>query len=169
MPAFFAHARGAVAMVASGNSDVVPFSVSLNTNPKLGTTRTGTSSVLDVKSIVTQAGIVREGNFQLLHTIDETFYLYVFGDRIDEIRLAGVAFAKLCQTDDSESKTGMQRILDAYEDSRVARRRILLDLSLGPTVFKSILGGMSLEVMDPETNLGQWALRLKGFPAKVRP
>jgi|JI9StandDraft_1071089.scaffolds.fasta_scaffold37713_2 hypothetical protein len=154
MPAFFAHKRGAVVRVTGQwqqAGGVLPFKIIMDgidvTDP-------------DTRAIITQGGIIEQGNFQFLHTLNETIYAYIFGDRIGELRVSGVCFAHPCDSEVS----GMKQIIDNYRAKRIARLGGPVQVSFGEIDYTAFLVGMTLDVMDAERNLGQWAFSFNTFP-----
>lgn len=158
MPAFFAHSRGSVSRV-DGQVQVglLPFSV------RLQDMDFGGLEDLNSRAIITQAGILENGNYQFLHTLDETIYVYVFGDRIGELRVAGICFSNLCQADGASS--GMAQIINNYQRNKLSARGGPVLVNFGEITYKGFLTGMQLDVSDPDRNLGQWAFRFHTFPA----
>lgn len=158
MAAFFKHKRGSVVRVTAQYTTpggLLPFRIIM-----AGMDITAPTT----RAIVTQGGIVENGNFQFLHTLNETIYAYVFGDRIGELRVAGVAFAHPCD----EQPSGMKQIIDNYRAKRIAQTGGPVQVSFGEVDYKGFLVGMTIDVTDPEYNLGQWALRFNTFPGNAR-
>jgi len=153
MAAFFAHKRGSVQRVDSQatGGGLLPFRIIIN----------GTDiSSPNTRAIITSAGIVENGNYQFLHTLNETIYAYVFGDRIGELRVGGVCFAHPCGGADS----GMAQIIRQYRANRIAKLGGPVMLNFGEEDYKAFLVGMTIDVTDAERILGQWALRFNTFP-----
>lgn len=154
MPAFFSHVRGAVVRVTGLQKQaggLLPFRIIVDGMDIAGP---------NTRAIITQAGIVENGNYQFLHTLNETIYAYVFGDRIGELRIAGMCFAHPCDGSDS----GMKQIIDNYRANRIAERGGPVGVSFGETDYRGFLVGMNIDVTDAERNLGQWAFRFNTFP-----
>lgn len=154
MPAFFKHRRGSVFRVASRDAPGGPkqFQIIVEDmdikNP-------------DTRAIITQCGIMERGNYQFLHTLNETIYAYVFGDRIGELRVSGICFVYPC----GETETsGVQQIIDNYRKYRIAGRKRAVRVSFGEVDYIGFLVGMNLDIVDPENNLGQWAFSFNTFP-----
>ena len=112
------------------------------------------------RAIVTQGGIVERGSYQFLHTLNETIYAYVFGDRIGELRISGICFADPCDG----SKSGMQQVIETYRDNRISRSGEPVQVSFGEVNYVSFLVGMTLDITDSEHNLGQWSFSFNTFP-----
>lgn len=138
------------------NGGVLPFVV------RMGGMDIGSVVNQQTKAIITQAAIVENGNYQFLHTLNETIYLYVFGDRIGELQVSGLAFSKLCP---GGEETGMEQVIRNYRRNRVAELAAPVIVSYGAgQPFRSFLTGMSIDVADPERMIGQWSYRFNCFP-----
>ncbi len=149
MAAVFSSAAGMVARV-NVSRPAVPFKINFGQ---------GTAQ----KFIVTQAAIEQQGNFQFLHTLQEMIYVYIFGDRIGELQVSGVAFAALCGAGEG---SGMLEALDYYRTHRVAVRGEAIEIQFGSpaATFWGFLTGSRVEVMRPEVTMGQWAMRFHIVP-----
>lgn len=154
MAAFFAHKRGSVVRVTGQwqqAGGLLPFRIVMAgmdiTSP-------------NTRAIITQGAIVEQGNYQFLHTLNETIYAYVFGDRIGELRISGICFAHPCDSRIS----GMKQVIDNYRAKRIAQTGGPVQVSFGEIDYKGFLVGMNLDVSDPERNLGQWTFSFNTFP-----
>lgn len=154
MPAFFARNRGTVVRVTPGGGmagDVLPFKIVM---ADAGMDQPNTNA------IITQCGIIEQGNYQFAHTLGETIYAYIFGDRIGELRVSGICFANPCEG----TRSGIQQIIDTYRKNRIAAAGRAVSVSVGEVDYLAFSTGMTLEITDPEKQLGQWALRFNTFP-----
>ncbi len=150
MPAFFPQRRGQVVRVDTGHqAGVLPFAIRMR-NIDIGGAVNPTT-----KAIITQAGIVENGNFQILHALDETINATIFGDRIGEFRVSGIAFSSLC----GQKGSGMGQVIDAYVANRLSSLGGPVLVSLGTHSYRGLLTGMTLDIVDGETQLGQWTYR----------
>jgi hypothetical protein len=88
--------------------------------------------------------------------------VYVFGDRISELQISGIAFAQLCGGTSTES--GMAEVLDFYEKNRISEAAAPVKIKFGERAFEGFLTGCQVEVAKPEVTLGQWLMRFHTFP-----
>lgn len=89
------------------------------------------------KCIFTRISIDEQTGHQFLHTLGDQIYLYVFGDRIGALSLAGLAFYDNC-TDDP--KIGVVHALEYYRRHRLTKRPAPLRVNIDPgTVFEVYL------------------------------
>lgn len=152
MSIFFPHSRGIVKRV-DGPHKASPFYISL-----AGAARPF------VSAIITQVGIQQAGNFQFLQTLDDSVFVYVFGNKIGEIRVAGLAFSESC---DAPGKTGSDDVLDYYDKNKISAQAAPVVIGLGAKRrFNGFLTGMSFDVPDAEQMIGQWSFRFHSFPSR---
>ncbi len=163
MPAFFSQQRGTVARVTGQRGGApMPFQIKMQ---GIGISSDNPTA----RAIITQAGVNQRGSVQFLHTIGETIYAYIFGDRMGELHVSGVAFSAVCGTSAAAAgsrATGFQQVLEEYQRNRVAQLARPVIVNFGNTPFKGFLVDMSLELTDPETHLGQWSYRFASFPGR---
>jgi hypothetical protein len=156
MPVFFANNRGQVVRVG-GRSTLGPSPLAIRLK---GTDLGGQGGQNpNATAIVTQSKITAAGNTRIQHAADETIYAYTFGDRIGELQISGVCFARAC----FNREPGKSQVLRIYRENRVAASARSVLLSIGTDVFRALLVGMTLEVADPETELAQWGMRFMGL------
>lgn len=162
MPAFFAHRRGSVVRVTGQNKDdsgLLPFRIVMDgfdlqdPNPR---------------AIITQAGIVEKGSYQFHHTLNQTIYSYVFGDRIGDLRISGICFTDVCfggaGAGAGPSFSGIKQIADNYKQNKISKRGTPVQVAFGEVNLRAFLVGMQTEIVDVERLLGQWTYQLKTFP-----
>lgn len=155
MPAFFTQPRGKVVrVVPSGGGPVMPFQIKME-GFSLG------SGVLQARAIITQASIKHEGNYQFLHTLNETIYAYVFGDHMGILQIGGIAFSSTCWGTGTE---GIQQVIQAYNNNRIAKAPKPCLVNFGATPYKGFLVGMDIDIAEAESQLGKWSFSFRTFP-----
>ena len=162
MPSIFSPSVGNVTKVTGGSSEPV-FSISFGG----GQTEDGWfTSGTKLTAPVTGFALEQNGNFQFLHTLNDFIYVYSFGDRIGELVVSGIGFAKPC----SQANDGkICSVLDFYNKNKMSRVGDL-SVSLGDCAppFFAFLTGMRMELQDPRTLVAQWSLRLNVVPKRPR-
>jgi hypothetical protein len=119
-----------------------------------------------IRAVMTHIGVQNSGNYQLLHTLKEFVYLYVFGERVGDIAISGLLFSEACgpDVDGGSQKSGFEQLCQYYSRFRVAVNpnpiTILVGVS-GLASFQGFLVGQKLEIMDPQQQLGQFTLFVK--------
>lgn len=116
------------------------------------------------RSIITRMTLSQEANVQFLHTLGTHIYLYVFGDRIGAVNLSGLSFSGDCDVPGLQQEHGGERMLAWYKEHRVSRRRQPVRVMVGNTPIEGFVTGFQEDVVDPMTNLIQWAVTLRSLP-----
>lgn len=115
------------------------------------------------RSIVTRMTLSQSANVQFLHALGSMVHVYVFGDRMGEIGLSGLAFS--CDCDDIGAPVGADLMIEWYKTHRVSSRRAPVKVSIGRQVFEGFVVGISEDVVDPSLSLVQWNLSLATLPS----
>ena len=148
MAGFFAHARGSVKAVESPWQRVAAFRIRTSVN-------------IPGPVILTQAAISQKGNYQFLHTLNDSIFVYVFGDRIGELLLSGMAFADGCDI----GGEGHTPVLETYDAVKISTAAQPIIVNFGNKTFECLVTGMDMRVENAETMIGQWTFKLSSFPA----
>lgn len=118
----------------------------------------------DQTAIITRITVSQETNHQFLHTIGGLIYIYVFGDRIGQVVVQGIAFAKDCADESGVGEGGAEKMLEYYKDNRLTAREEEMEVTIGKTPIRGFLTGSSLDIVDPKTRLGQFTYKLATVP-----
>lgn len=162
MPSIFSPAVGAVTKVSGGSSESV-FKIAFGG----GTTRDGFfTSGTKLTAPVTGFAFEQNSNYQFLHTMNDFIYVYNFGDRIGELVVSGIGFAKTCPSASGAQLCGVMQFYNENKLSNVGD----LSLQLGDCSppFFAFLTGMRMELQDPRTLVAQWTLRFNIVPKRAR-
>ncbi len=114
-------------------------------------------------SIITRMTVSERVNAQFLHTFGRHVYIYVFGDRIGEITLSGLAFACPCDASGGPDP-GAQRMLEWYRLNKASRRQQPVSVSIGSSAIAGFVMGFTEDVADPASMLIQWGVNLVTLP-----
>ena len=122
-----------------------------------------------INAIVTHIGVQSSGNYQFLHTLKEYIYVYVFGERIGDIAISGLLFAENCSdvadaTAPVNSGSGFEQLAAYYNSHRIAVRGAPITFMVGVSgsaIYQGFLVSQRLEIMDPQSQLGQFTMYLK--------
>ena len=126
----------------------------------------GWTGFVSMKAILTQLGITETVNSQFLHTLRNYIYVYVFGDRISEMVLGGIAMANPgCPPGEM---TGYELVYQYYQRYRLSNRGLPINIVIGSTIrLRCFLIGFRQEITDPSTGLAQFGLRIRYVPRRV--
>ena len=133
-----------------------------------------------IKAIVTHVGVQSSGNYQFLHSLKEYIYVYVFGERIGDIAISGLIFSEACETENgiadamapANAGSGFEQLASYYLTHRIAHRGAPLTFIVGLTgqaTYQGFLVSQKLEIIDPQSQLGQFTMYLKTLtPEAIR-
>jgi hypothetical protein len=116
------------------------------------------------KSIITRVTLSEQVNVQFLHALGAQVFIYVFGDRIGSISLAGLSFACDCIEDDIQ---GAEQMYLWYKDNRASRRQAPIRLMIGFTPIEGFVVGCREDVVDAATSMVQWNVDMVTLPDAV--
>lgn len=114
--------------------------------------------------IVTTFRIDQSANAQFSPTLQDSIYVYSFGDKMGQLVIGGVAFHKTCKS--QSPFTGMKDIIQYYNDNSISQNVKPVFLSFGAFSIRCFLTGYNFSSMDPKLNLVQFQL-VFAIPARV--
>lgn len=116
------------------------------------------------QSILTELSLALDGNFQFTHTCKDVIYVYVFGSRISQMRVSGLAFSDSCA---AGNRTGLEQVLDFYNRNQVASRQTPIQVQIGTTAagrFRGYLTNIRADIVKAEARISQFSLLFHVFP-----
>lgn len=117
------------------------------------------------KSILTRVAVNAQTNFQFLHTLGGEIYLYVFGDRMGELIISGLAFDSACG---SPGVIGIENVYRYYDAHKLSSRQAPVSVTIGTsTTLKCYLAGISSDVIDAKNRLTQFTLAFTAVPSRA--
>lgn len=153
----FTGVQGTVLVVEPpGNQAKPPFTLRLN-NQELGPAL--------IRGIVTSLTISQDTNVQFMHSLRDTIYVNVFGNKIGQMTISGILFlGGLCP---SELGSGgpIDDFYNYYMQNNVVSRATAIPVTLGTRLtFKAFILGFQCQVLDPQTSMGQFTMNLALVP-----
>ena len=132
----------------------------------------------EFRAIITGFGVQQQGGFQFLHTLRDFIYVYVFGERIGQMSIEGIAFNANCEAgpdaiiEQASGKIGPQYhglewVQAYYLDNRITERPDPITIVLGlDTPFYGFLTSLKFEVVDSPDKpfLGHFAMGFHVIP-----
>lgn len=116
------------------------------------------------KTIITRLGVSTAGNFQFLHTLGNSVYIYVFGDRMGTITLHGLSFSSACEDNDPQPH-GFEQLYAWYKQNRVAVKQAPITVTIGrDTTFQGFVTGLTGDVQDVQSRSVTFQLTLAILP-----
>lgn len=116
-----------------------------------------------LKSIITRITISAKGNYQFLHTLGGQVYIYVFGDRVGQMGISGLAFDSTCSS--NLGPLGIENVLAYYGRNRVANRQSPIRMVLGATTaLDAYLLDITADMVDTKSRIWQFSMMLSLIP-----
>lgn len=116
-----------------------------------------------LKLCVTRVTVNEQANFQFLHTLGNFIYVYVFGDRIGQLGISGLAFHTTCG-DGSDvaaafagGEIGLEEAMRFYKENKLSKKPEPIKVTIGlQTTFTVFLTGAHYDVVDPQNKICQF-------------
>lgn len=128
----------------------------------------GWKDAASMSAVITRCMVSQQGNFQFLHTLGNFIYVYVFGDRMGQMGLSGLAFSNLVvnpESCDGNQKQGVTQVLQYYQDNRIAKRDtpVKVTLGTGPTLQGFLTDG-SVDLTEAYDLMWQFDFKFSLIP-----
>lgn len=109
--------------------------------------------------LITRVTASQRTNQQFVHTLGNRVYLYVFGDRMGEMGVGGLALRD-CEADGH----GFQNAAAWYAERRVSRNPELVFVTVGEQNFEGFLTGFNMDTSNGDSNLLEFFLTFALLP-----
>lgn len=100
---------------------------------------------------------VTQGNYQFLLTMMNFTYVYIFGEKMGDFTVTGIAL----QGDCDGGGSGLTNMIDFYNTAAISVTGTPLALTLAGYGAYAFLVSAAFKAEDPETSLSQFQLQLK--------
>jgi len=148
MTTVFSSARGSAVVVDEGRP-ALPLTITLG----------GASLSFGV---ITQFNVEEAVNFSASHTLNDAIYAAIFGDRATDLRIGGLAFARVCRGGSAVSgqyQHTIEEVIKVYHANKASKVGKPQTVVCGRAAYKGLLIGKSVGIVDPETKIAQWSFR----------
>ncbi len=163
--------------VTAIEGDVTPLLLELGDDPVGEEPNSNWGGYNEFRSIITGFGVMQQGGYQFLHTLRDFIYVYVFGERIGQLTIEGLAFNSTCDhpadvldpdsPDFGAQYHGLEWVQSYYLENRITARPDPITIVLGlDTPFYGFLTSLKFEVMDTPDKpfLGHFAMGFHVIP-----
>lgn len=175
MPAIFTRGPGLVSMV-SGQS-MAPANLSIDTgdlrlHPQEqmthGVGRVQTLAPFQQNSqlkntIVTSLVVQDQVNVQFTYSLDSDAHAFVFGDKLSQINIGGMAFGETCVGNTlipRQAMSGLAYIQLVYRYYRMTKYSEPIFIAVADVVYRAYLIGGRYTFTDPKNQIAQYELNL---------
>jgi hypothetical protein len=120
------------------------------------------------KSVITRVAINAKSNHQFSHSLGGLVYAYVFGDRIGDLIVSGVAFDDSCYS--TLGILGIENVLNYYAWNRMAARQTPIKITIGAaTTLAGYLIEVTADVREARTRMWEFSLHMALIPRDTDP
>lgn len=118
------------------------------------------------KAVLTGFRLAGQSGLRMPVTLRDRIYAYVFAERPAPCRIAGLAFAGVC--DVASGWTGLDAVYAYYERVRVSAQGVPARLVFGPnTVLAGFLSEFDFQLDDAAAGVGSFAFGFQAVPRNV--
>ena len=117
-----------------------------------------------VAAIVTAPSVEQRVNAQFQTSLKESVYVYVFGDQMGNIGIAGIAFASTCE---DEEASGMEDVFNYYRDYRASQRKEPIAVTFGKESISGFLMASKLSSRDASNMTLDFSFTINTLPKKA--
>jgi hypothetical protein len=115
-----------------------------------------------VAALIESPTVRHDVNIQFMPSLDDAVYAYVFGDKMGQVTIRGVAFAGLC----TGSGSGLKELDDYYKNHRASQREDVVAVTIGNVTQSGFLTGMVITSRDPKFMLLDFEMTINTLPKK---
>lgn len=122
------------------------------------------------KILVTAIAVTENGNMQFLHTLDDSVYAYIFGDRIGSVNVSGLCFHDAtCPSNliNTSGGNGFQDVITMYRANRASVRPLPIKISIAGRIYAGFLNGLQMNADDPASGIGHWTYNFMTLPPRA--
>jgi hypothetical protein len=163
VPLIFSENPGVVGVFEG--TPVVPMTVSIggdNNVPAFGTGR-------QMKAVITECDLVAESGMEVKHTLRDRIYVYLFGERAQDVAIGGLAFADICGGQ-LLGYTGMEATMAYYETVRAGTILRPIRIHFGrQRVVRGFMWRYNYKLMDSGSGVGAFSFMFKAMPSLIAP
>lgn len=113
--------------------------------------------------IITRTSAEQRVNNQYQPALDNSTYIYCFGDAIGSFTISGVTFSRMC----NGGSMGIGQVLSYYAENR-AIRDTTITLTLGGNAFTGYLHHVVAGLDNPDLQMGFYTLTAATLPEMFR-
>jgi len=116
--------------------------------------------------ILTGMSYKQQTSQQILHTIGQRIYLYVFGDRISALLINGLCVANRCDDGDTAADRahGVEKLLAWWNKYKLSVHKKPIIVMIGNTALRAYAADLTVEMVDPAMNIWRFTLEMFAAP-----
>lgn len=116
-------------------------------------------------AMVAAVGLSQQCNVQIQPSLQESIYVYTFGDQMGSLRVQGMAFiGQRCGDGADGNGDGVEDVMKYYARYRVARTASHVNVTVGRTVFAGFLLGITIGTQEMGKRFFTYSLDFAALP-----
>ncbi len=116
------------------------------------------------RALVTRVTVDEQTSHQFAHTLGGLVYLYVFGDRIGQMTISGLAVATCGFSGGGEH--GLVQSMRWYRENKLSRRQTPVRVLIETFPITGFVTGFNADVVDHRLNLAQFTMQMAVLPER---
>lgn len=119
-----------------------------------------------IRGILTSVVMNHEINAQFMHSLNDTIYINVFGNKMGQMTLSGILFlSDVCVGTNKNTEPPFEKFYDYYINNNALSRPSSLKIQIGTGgIFQAFIISFTFQIVDPQTALGQFSMTLAVVP-----
>ena|ERR1039458_3296952 len=119
------------------------------------------------QSLITRVMISNQTNHQFLHTLGDDIFIYVFGDRIGEMVLSGLA---LSTCPGVGGPHGVENLMEYFNENKLSNRDTPMNIAIGrSTTVQAYMTDFQADTSDFHSLVMQYRLGFSLLPQTAYP
>lgn len=121
------------------------------------------------RALINSVGIQEAANFQFMQTLGSDVFVYVFGDRIGQVQIGGLAFAADCNPSSRATEHGAAKVRRWFNQRKLSSRVEPVNILFGNATepLSGFVTGWSAKIADVPSNLISWTISMALIPERV--
>ncbi len=117
-------------------------------------------------AIISGIRYTQNTNQQFQQSLDQSVYIYVFGDKMGSIEVDGIAFAATCDG----SNSGLFSVADYYQQNRISKADDPIIIKAAGKIVTGFLTGITISTSvsgeDPAGLMNNYRLTINALPSR---
>ena len=115
------------------------------------------------RALINGISLSASDNFNLSHMLRNSIYINVFGERIGDFTVRGLALNGDCLFGQED---GLSRVMDYYRTMRLSSATAPISARYGRFGFAALLVGAQFNLSNPVTGIGEFQFQMKLLPTR---
>ena len=115
------------------------------------------------RALINGISLSASDNFNLAHMLRNSIYINIFGERIGDFTIRGLAMNGDCFLGQDD---GLSRVMDYYRTMRLSSAAAPIAARYGRFGLAALLVGAQFNLSNPVTGIGEFQFQMKLLPSR---